>query len=230
MVDIILFGGGWFVSCIMIYYVLLFIVRRYFFDYLKIVLALCLIVSVLAYFLFVDSDNYNMYGNTYYKWLHYFVFMLQGAILGVYAIQKVVEVRCGWLEFLKAVFCVVLFYGLCSFKSSDKYNFVQVLSLFPLAGVTYYVYRLCNIDSLKALYSNTKLGWYMKAIGGLCLEVYLVQTNLFTNRLNFMFPLNIPVIFLEILVVAYLLRCIGRVWSHTFKESDCNWKEVFKIA
>ena len=230
MVDIILFGGGWFVSCIMIYYVFLFLIRRYFFDYLKQVLMFCLIISFLLYFLFADADCFNMYGNTYYKWFHYFIFMLQGAMLGVLARQRVVEVSNGWLEFLKVIICITMFYSLCFFKSSTDYNFVQVLSLLPLLGVTYYVYRLCNAESIKALYAHPKAGWCIKAIGGLCLEVYLVQYYLFTDRLNNIFPLNIPILFLEILIAAYILRCISRIWSQTFKESDYNWKEVFKIV
>lgn len=70
----------------------------------------------------------------------------------------------------------------------------------------------------------------MAAIGGLCLEVYLVQCSLFTDKFNFMFPLNIPVIFLGILGMAYMLRCIGRIWSQTFKDANYNWKEVFKVV
>ena len=230
MVDIILFGGGWFVSCIMIYYVFLFFIRRYLLNRLKLVLTICFLVSALLYFPFAAGDEFNMYGNTYYKWFHYFIFMLQGAMLGLLAKERVVEVRSGWLEFVKVILCVGMFYGLCYFKSSKDYNFVQVLSLLPLSGVTYYVYRLCNAKGLKSLYSDTKAGWYMRAVGGLCLEVYLVQSSLFTDRLNDIYPLNILVVFLEILLVAYILRCVGRIWSQTFRESDYRWKEVFKIV
>lgn len=70
----------------------------------------------------------------------------------------------------------------------------------------------------------------MRAIGGLCLEVYLVQYSLFTDKLNSIFPFNILVIFAEILAVAYVLRCLGRIWSQTFKEEDYDWKEVLKVV
>lgn len=35
MQEIIIWGGGWFVTCIMIYYVVLYFIRRFVFDYLK---------------------------------------------------------------------------------------------------------------------------------------------------------------------------------------------------
>ena len=70
----------------------------------------------------------------------------------------------------------------------------------------------------------------MRAIGGLCLEVYLVQNSLFTDKLNSIFPFNILVVLAEILAVAYALRCLGRIWSQTFKEADYDWKEVFRLV
>lgn len=229
-VDILLYGGGWFVTCIMVYYVVLFFIQRYFLNHLKAVFGVCFIIVILLYVPFADEGKYNMYGETYYKWCHYFLFMLQGALLGPSSKQKPVEASNGWMEILKAMICVVLFYGLCAFKLSESYNYIQVLSLLPLAGVTYYVYRWCNTKWIKDIYKNTKAGWCMGAIGGLCLEVYLVQSNLFTDKLNFMFPANILIIFLEILVVAYLVRCLSRIWSQTFKDADYNWKEVFKLV
>lgn len=228
-VDILLTGGGWFVSCIMIYYVVLYFVRKAMFNHLKVALAVSVAVSVGLYWVFRDGDNFNMYGGTYYKWVHYFSFMLQGCIMGVLTRQRPLIVRNGWMEAAKAVGCVILFYGLCVFKNNDSWNFLQTLSLLPLLGVTYYAYRLCNAEGMKAVYP-TKAGWVIRAVGGLCLEVYLVQNCLFTDKLNFIFPLNILVIFVEILIVAYVLRCLSRIWAQTFKDCDYQWKKVFKIV
>lgn len=228
-IDILLFGGGWFVSCIMIYYLVLFFVRRYCFNYLKSVFVISLLVSAGLYIPFVQGEEFNMYGATYYKWYHYFIFMLQGAIMGVYSTKKTIKINNGWMEALKALVCVILFYGLCAFKLSEDLNYVQVFSLLPLIGVVYYIYRCCNSPRIKDLY-NTRVGYCMNVIGGLCLEVYLVQYSLFTDKLNFIFPLNIPIIFGEILVFAYILRCLARIWGQTFKEADYQWKEVFRLV
>lgn len=228
-VDILLTGGGWFVSCIMIYYVVLYFVRRTMFNHLKIVLAASIAISIGLYWAFRDGSHFNMYGNTYYKWIHYFSFMLQGCIMGVLFKQRTLSIKSGWLEAAKAIGCVALFYGLCVFKNNDSLNFLQTLSLIPLLGVTYYVYRLCNAEGIKSVYP-TKAGWCIRAVGGLCLEVYLVQGCLFTDKLNTLFPLNLLIVFIEILLVAYVLRCLSRVWAQTFKDNDYQWKEVFKIV
>ena len=229
IVGILLTGGGWFVSCIMIYYVALYFVRKACFNHLRAALAVSVAVSMGLYWLFRDGAHFNMYGNTYYKWVHYFSFMLQGCLMGVLSRQRAVEVRSGWLELLKAIGCAAMFYALCAFKGSAGLNWVQTLSLLPLLGVTHYVYRLCNAAGVKAIY-HARAGWAMRAIGGLCLEVYLVQNSLFTDKLNSIFPFNILVVLAEILAVAYALRCLGRIWSQTFKEADYDWKEVFKIV
>lgn len=228
IVSILLSGGGWFVSCIMIYYVLLFAVRKLLFNHLRLTLLLFIIVSIGLYWVFKDSDNFNMYGSTYYKWVHFFIFMLYGSIMGLKAKQGEVIIKNGWYEVLKVAVCVLIFYLCCAFKYSENFNYLQTLSLFPLLGVVHYMYRMCNAKGIKSLYS-TKSGSVMKIIGGLCLEVYLVQGRLFTDKLNFLFPLNIVIIFIVILFVAYCLRCLARIWSQTFKESDYDWKEVFKL-
>lgn len=106
---------------------------------------------------------------------------------------------------------------------------MQTLSLLPLLGVTYYVYRMCNAEGIKSMYPK-KSGLVIRAIGGLCLEVYLVQSSLFTDKLNFLFPLNLLIVFVEILAVAYILRCFAKIWSQTFKDGDYDWKEVFRVV
>lgn len=229
IVNILLTGGGWFVSCIMIYYVVLFFVRKALFRYLKLTLIFSIVVSLGLYWVFRDELYFNIYGNTYYKWVHYFSFMLQGAILGVMSKQRAIHITNGWFELLKAAGCVVAFYALCAFKNSADFNFLQTLSLLPLLGVTYYVYRMCNAEGIKAMYPK-KSGLVIRAIGGLCLEVYLVQYSLFTDKLNFLFPLNLLIVFVEILAVAYILRCFARIWSQTFKDGDYDWKEVLRVV
>ena len=82
IIDIIINGGGWFVTCIMIYYVILHIIRKFALDHLTKVLGISLLISLGWYIVIDKPDDYNMYGATYFKWCHYFLFMLLGAILG----------------------------------------------------------------------------------------------------------------------------------------------------
>lgn len=230
IIYILLYGGGWFVSCIMIYYVVLYFIRRYLINHLKLVFFISLGVSVGLYFVFYDDKGFNMYGGTFYKWVFYFLFMLQGAMLGLYSQRSKIIINKWWLDVVKVMACVVTFYLLCGFKNSESLNFIQMLSIIPLIGIVHYTYRICNIDGFKRFFITSKVGWCMNAIGGLCLEIYLVQGCLFSDKLNFIFPANIPIIFICIVVFAYVIRCLSRIWSQTFKDNDYNWKEVFRVV
>ena len=133
----------------MIYYVVLYFIRKAFLKHLKLVLAVSLTASIGLYWVFSDGPGFNMYGDTYYKWVHYFSFMLLGSIIGLMSKENPALVRNGWMELFKAFGCVVAYYALCAFKGSASLSFLQTLSLFPLLGVTYYVYRLCNFEGVK---------------------------------------------------------------------------------
>ena len=84
------------------------------------------------------------------------------------------------------------------------------------------------ITNLNYINSNIYTGRIIKFVGGLCLEIYLVQGTLFTDKMNCIFPLNLLVMFLIIIAVAYALRCLARIFSQTFRAEDYNWREVFK--
>ena len=228
--EVLISGGGWFVSCIMIYYVALYFVRKYYLGHLRFLLIGCLAISFALYPLFRVGEHFNIYGDTYYKWIFFFVFMLQGAVLGLKIKTQPLTNVNAMSETLKIAGCIVCFYGLCAFKATENYNFLQILSLIPLLCTTNYIYRWCNIDKIKEMYLSTKLGWIMNFTGSLCLEIYLVQVFLFTDKLNCIFPLNIPIIFLAILMLAYILHCAGCIWQQTFSEKDYNWKEVFRFV
>lgn len=159
----------------------------------------------------------------------FFCYMLQGAILGLHSKQNTLYIKSGWLEISKVLLCTIVFYAFCCFKTSIQFNCIQLISLIPLFGITYYLYRWCNTEYIRTILMNKNIGKVISIIGGLCLEVYLVQSSIFTDKLNFLFPLNIPIIFLVILICAYLLRCLSRIWAQTFKDCEYNWKEVFKI-
>ena len=63
----------------------------------------------------------------------------------------------------------------------------------------------------------------------MCLEIYLVQSVLFTDKMNKIFPANIIIMFIIIIIMAYILRCTSRVFAQTLRDGDYNWKEVVKV-
>lgn len=128
------------------------------------------------------------------------------------------------------VVSVSLFYGiLLAGKRWFLLSDLQVFSLLPLLAVTYYFYKVCNSTCLKRLYGVKCVGIVMRAISGLCLEVYMVQYALFTDEFNKIFPFNLLLMFVIILVVAYFLRCLSRWFSQTFKDGDYDWMEIVRL-
>lgn len=221
----IIHGGGWFVTCIMIYYVILYIIKRFMFNQLRLVFIIASVITIIWYLMIDRPENYNMYGSTYFKCCHYFLFMLLGAMIGVS--KKELKYSFGY-DLMKLIGSVVIYYAiLFSGRLSPIFSELQIVSLIPLLYIVYYSYKICNSETMKRLYNNRVLGWFMKFIGGLCLEIYLVQSVLFTDKMNSIFPLNIFIMFVVIIFVAYILRCVARFFSQTFKDGDYNWGKIF---
>lgn len=221
-----LIGGGWFISCIMLYYLLLYLIRKYFIKRLFLVF-LVYSLFLLIWYLFEDKTTMFMYGATYFKWGHYFLFMLLGAHIG--------SSTKGWTVSLKKdinmlILSLILFYGLQYLAQKNiMFSNLQIVTLIPLCGITIYFYKICNADFLIRLAKSKIFGRIIGVISALTLEIYLVQTSLFTDTLNFLFPLNLVIVFVLIILVAYITKVLSRIFSQTFSESPYNWYSIFKI-
>lgn len=150
MKDIIIHGGGWFVTCIMIYYIILYLIRWLMKDRLKLAFIIAGIIVIIWYFVMNPPFGFNIYGNTYFKWGHYFLFMLLGAAMGI----SKREVDYNFFNSgLKLLFCIIVYYGmlvLC--RRVEQFQHLELLSLVPLLFITYYVYKLCNTREIKKFY------------------------------------------------------------------------------
>jgi hypothetical protein len=223
----IIHGGGWFVTCIMLYYVVLYFIQRFLLHHLKWVFSIVALICIAWYFIMDRPDDYNMYGATYFKWGHYFLFMLLGAMMGISQKQWKFNFKTDFIKLISSIFVyyAILFAG----RIYTLFSELQIISLIPLLFIVYYFYKVCSSDTLKKWYTNRYIGWGIKLIGGLCLEIYLVQGTLFTDKMNHIFPINVLIMFFIIFVVAYLLRCVARIFSQTFKDGEYDWKAVFKL-
>lgn len=130
MVYTLIHGGGWFVSCIMIYYVILYLIRWLMLDKLKWAFALTAIIVTAWYFIMNPPFGFNIYGNTYFKWGHYFLFMLLGASLGICNKEnwKFNFAKDG----IKFVGCAIIYYGmLAASRKIEVLQHLELLSLIP---------------------------------------------------------------------------------------------------
>lgn len=237
MFYLITYGGEWFVSCIMIYYVVLYFVRRYLINRLWWVLGATFAASLVWYFLFYDDKaTVSIYKWTHIKWCFYFLNMLLGAMVGLhesrvgYMVNRERRVKT-WCNALLLMLCVALFYGLQWLgKKSPEWAYWQIFTIVPLFGINWFFYMVCCGGWVKRVFRMKRLSWVVMAVGGLCLEIYLVQPYLFTTRMNSLFPLNLLIMFLIILPFAWLCRALGKWFQQTFSsEEGYDWKEILKI-
>lgn len=227
--EIIIGGGLWFIACIMIYYVILYFVRK-FAESNPLMPFVISSLIIVCWYLMEDSSKMFMYGGTYFKWGHYFLFMLLGAYLG----NKTIEIKPKPLIDAAFLFVsLVLFYGLQIL--AGRYELVahlQIITLLPLIGTVISIYKLCSTVAVCKM-MRTKIGLFLRFVAGLCLEIYVVSDIVIKQmigKLTDFFPFNLLVTFLFIVVVAYLTRCLARIFSQIFEKDDMNWKNVFELV
>lgn len=225
---IIIHGGGWFVTCIMIYYIILYFIQRFLIGKLWMVFGIVSLICVIWYILLDKPDDYNIYGETYFKWGHYFLFMLLGAIMGLGS------GRNNWCVIKNTIFLfisiVVYYLILLVGRLYPAYNDLQIISILSLLSITYFCYNTCSCNKVINIYKSNIGGWIIKFIGGLCLEIYIVQGVFLSDKFNCIFPFNILFVFIIIVFAAYILRCCSRIFAQTFKDAEYNWKEIFKMV
>lgn len=95
-----------------------------------------------------------------------------------------------------------------------------------LNGGVIYLYKISEILYSHLSHNVTK---YMCLISGLCLETYLVQYSFFTDNWNSLFPLNLLIVIIIILITAYVTRSLGRVFTQIFSGDNIDWNKVFTI-
>lgn len=224
--------GGEFIIAIMTYYVFLYFIRKYAINNLGWILGAVATVSLIVYVLWFpykyEVSNKGLYGvTTLYRWIPYFGAMLLGAIIGLRRKELKYD---AWRDFVMLMLCVLVFYGI-QFAAKVYLPMApwQVVTLLPLMGITVYFYKWCNAGWMKKIYDSKWGNWMIMVIGGLCLESYLIQYSLFTDKMNGIWPLNLIVIVLVILFCSYLVRCLARLFAQTFRTEDYEWKKVFGL-
>lgn len=226
----VLHGGGWFVSCIMIYYVFLYFIKRYFVDRLRWVFAFVGFV-VMGWYLTEDSSTIFMYGETYFKWCHYFLFMLAGAACGLRMKEsRGASTHSTPRNLVVLAVSLVLFYGLQWVGSkSVMIAHLQVFTLLPLMAITLCMYRMCQEQWLLRIYQRKWVHRIVYSVSALCLEIYLCQGFVFNTSWNHWFPLNILMNFILVIAAAYMLKVASNWFSQTFKDADYDWRKMVRL-
>jgi peptidoglycan/LPS O-acetylase OafA/YrhL len=220
-------GGGWFVNCIMLYYILLFFVIMYLKNRIALVFAVAQ-VPVLIYYALSDRTVMFIYGNGHIKWVFFFGFVLFGGMLGA---SKRFRTSGVFYTAAMALICVVCFYGLQILGKVDPRAYqIQILTIVPLYGICYYMYNLACLVKDSRFVGSRLLKPVIQFVAMLTLEIYVVQGVIIRGNSGIKFPQNILLTVTQILVLAFLLKILSRIFSLLFNDKALQWKEVFALA
>lgn len=223
IISIIIDGGGWCVKCIIIYYILIWGIKKWLINHINIAWTFSIIIVLLWYYAFFDNEGQvSLYGNNYFKWVFFFLFMLQGAVMG----SKFHNYKYNKWVLIKLTLCLIAFYSFHILQNNLSWIVdLQYLSIIPLMGIIYYAYLFCCASFWRKIYENKIAGQAIFILGGLCLDCYLVQYFSLTDKLNWLFPLNIPLIMAFILCVSYIVNFTAALFSQTFQKRDYDYLE-----
>lgn len=227
IVWIFLYGGQWFIGCIMVYYVLLYFIGVYFRDKISWVMGAIALAFCVLYYVMDVSFPYSLYADDVHelKWYLYFIFMLFGARMGLMDTSSLSKHQ--WRNLLFALLSCAAFYALNGATMKiEQVAFMHVFTIIPLLLMLYFLYLWADGAWSKSLYQSRVGNFIIRFVGGLCLEIYLIQNWLITDVLNFLFPLNIIIIACIIILAAYLVRCLARLLSQTFKDAPYDWRKM----
>lgn len=93
----------------------------------------------------------------------------------------------------------------------------------------YFFFMFCSCEKMIRVFDKALFGNVVYIISSLTLEIYLVQYALFTDKMNFMFPLNLPIMYLMIFAVAYVLKVFSQMFSQVFRTENVEVKSMFKV-
>lgn len=217
--DILLSKRYWFIGCILIYYILLYPIKNYKDGALaNISMIVGGFIACILYFAFFNN-GIPFYSDGLYRCIAFFLIMLQGAIIGKNAKNMAFRPAHIGLLLVSVAFFYLFFY-------LGRNNWLILFSFVALLGITYYTYLLCCAPLLRRLYENKWVGQLIFIVSQCCLEVYLIQKYVFTEKLNDYFPLNIPLIMLAVLLAAYIVKTIAQFISQTFRSEPYSWNKM----
>lgn len=235
MCSVLCSNGGWFISCILVYYIffwLLHQVQRKKLDsvLLATILIIVAVTAGLFIFTFVRKGNFSLFGGTEIIWLFYSIYMFLGSY--IYRNREVLQRNASHMCSLFAlVVSACSFYFFISFRNSPTYGPFQLLAIPLLALLVCSIYCLTKTSFLSKCLQIKLFSCVIRFIGGLCLEFFLVQGVVLRSGFlkDIPFPVNGLVVFFIVLVLAFFVHCTSKIWEQVFSNEDFEWRKVFDI-
>lgn len=238
MFSVLLYGGGWFVTAIMIFYVLFYFIKKYLDGKLWIPCLATVLLTVIWCTVFQDysGESFTNIFSARFKSILFISFsnMLMGACVGRWSKKSTQDIKWSATAYLMiTIGCVVAYYGIlfvcAKFSALQK---MQFFAYIPMGGFLFSLYQLLNCPISCRIYrANSVIHHVIYFVGALCLEMYICQYIIicFLHDLNVVFPLNIFFCVSIVIIVAYLLRVFSNIFRNIFDSQDRPWMEIFAI-
>jgi Predicted acyltransferases len=230
-------GTSWFIMCIFLFYALLYPIKRYASNHLRYVMLAVVAIIIAWYFVWgiEPKSAGNIYGVTYFKWSVYFLLMLFGAVCGKMRIEPELSDKYHikrtpnvFVALTGVVVSVCAFYAIFIYTQTSEREPYQLFSIIPLMSTCWFLWRFANTDFSAKLMSTKSLGWPIRFTGGLCLEILIGQAFIFTTKLNYLFPWNIPYLMIKVILFAYIVRTLSRILLQTFQKEEYEWRAILE--
>lgn len=141
----------WFIPCILVYYIILYPIKV-FVSSLKVFFCISCCCILAIYYLFFDyTDKGIFYGYNDFRLIFYFLFMLQGAIMGKNHSLYIFKKR----YIIMLLICIFTWYISLYYLNNKS---AQIISAVPLFGITYYTYLISCGSWFENLYNRKILG------------------------------------------------------------------------
>lgn len=223
--NILLAKGYWFIQCIMITYILIYLILKYQKNYISYYLVGSVILLLILLFLMEKTP-----GSIYHSDLHYICY-ITSMLLGVKLSANNLKLRYSTTSLaVKMVISFILYFAVMKIGKgrTDFLYYSQIFAIIPLNTFIYYLYIYLSRVSITMNFN--KFFWKIVFfVGSLSLEIYVVQFSIITDRFNYLFPLNTIVVFVLIVICAYFLRICSNFFSQTFSGDQYSFTKMFKV-
>ena len=219
-------GGYWFIRCILVHYVVLYLVQMRLLAR-KCLTGVLLAAAIVGCWLVFEEPDHDIYQTGYFMWVHYFACSLCGLYV---AERRASSATFAYWGPAMALLGTVGYYGIRGVALRHAgLGWLQLFAVPSVALAAYGLFRTAHAVPLERLMEKTT-GKMVRIIGGLCLETYMMHFLFATPVLREYFPLNLIGAFVVSFAAAYAARCLSRFMVQTFdSRRDYDFPRVFGL-
>lgn len=204
----------WFVHCLVIYFMAFYFIKKYAMKYISLISAFTLL-GYMVYYILIGNSCTDLYGRSADKYVIFFAFYLSGAAFRIkdFSLSR----RCCYAACILApILLMAEMLIRMGAKSHDFLHIALVLSpLLLLTGILVLSMAATPLNALPAeSFFRRKIAPVFATIGALSLESYIgigIISNPLQKSLVHLFPFNLPLVVIVLLLFCYFLRVCSRL-------------------